>query len=37
MGPSNTPSSDVVEKVGDKVDGDLYKLKEGGKGDAKAE
>ena len=37
MGPSNAPSSDEVDKIGDKVNDDLDELKEGGKGDAKAE
>ena len=37
MGPSNVPSSDVVEQVGHEVDGDLDELKEGGEGDAEAE
>ena len=35
MGPSNIPSSDVVDKVGDEVDGDLDELEEAGEGDLK--
>ena len=37
MGPSNVPSSDVVEQVGHEVDSDLDDLEEGGEGDAEAE
>ena len=35
MGPSNIPSSDVVDEVGDEVYGDLDELKEAGEGDLK--
>ena len=37
MSPSNTSSSEIVDKIGDEINNYLDELEEGGKGDAKAE